>query len=117
MSNTTEQQQLAKIPAAKRAQILAALNQVRGLLAKGYGRLAAQHLAYARRIMVTATNQAIPQAIRYNAEVATVRIIGSGKCKRYSAYTSKAGLIIADTGKAWAEYYNLRLAAKQERAA
>lgn len=117
MNTTTKQQQLAKLPAAKRVQILEALNQVRGLLAKGYGRLAAQHLAYARRIMATAINQAIPQAIRYNAAVVTVRIVGSGKCKRYSAYTSKAGLIIAATGKAWSEYYNLRLAAKQEATA
>lgn len=117
MNNLTKQQQLAKAPAAKRAQILAALNQVRALLAKGYGKIAAQHLAYARRIMETVTNQEIPQAIRYNAAVATVRIIGSGKTKRYSAYTSKAGLIIADTGKAWVAYYNLRLTVKQERAA
>ena len=117
MNTTTKQQQLAKLPAAKRAQILTTLNDVRLLLATGYTKLAADHLAYARRIMETAINQEIPQAIRYNAAVATVRIVGSGKCKRYSAYTSKAGLIIADTGKAWAEYYNLRLAAKQERAA
>ena len=117
MNNTTKQQQLAKLPAAKRAQILTALNDTRLLLATGYTKLAAQHLAYARRIMTTATNQAIPQAIRYNAAVATARIVGSGKCKRYSAYTSKAGLIIADSGKAWLAYYNLRLAAKQERVA
>ena len=118
MNNLTkQQQQLAKIPAAKRVQILEALNQVRGLLAKGYGKLAAQHLAYARRIMTTAINQEIPQAIRYNAAVVTVRIVGSGKHKRYSAYTSQSGWIIANTGKAWAEYYNLRLTAKQERAA
>lgn len=117
MNTTTKQQQLAKLPAAKRAQILTTLNEVRVLLAKGYGRLAAQHLAYARRIMATAINQAIPQAIRYNTAVVTARIVGSGKTKRYSAYTSKAGLIIANTGKAWLEYYNLRLAAKQETAA
>ena len=117
MNMTTKQQQLAKLPAAKRAQILATLNNVRTLLAKGYGKVAAQLLAHARRIMETAINQEIPQAIRYNAAVATVRIVGSGKTKRYSVYTSKAGLIIADSGKAWAEYYNLRLAAKQERAA
>lgn len=114
---TTTKQQLAKLPAAKRAQILTALNDTRLLLATGYTKLAAQHLAYARRIMATATNQEIPQAIRYNAAVATARIVGSGKCKRYSAYTSKAGLIIADSGKAWLAYYNLRLAAKQETAA
>ena len=117
MNNLTKQQQLAKLPAAKRAQILATLNNVRTLLAKGYGKVAAQLLAHARRIMATAINQEIPQVIRYNAAVVTVRIIGSGKCKRYSAYTSQAGWIIADSGKAWAEYYNLRLTAKQGRAA
>ena len=117
MNNLTKQQQLAKLPAAKRAQILATLNNVRTLLAKGYGKVAAQLLAHARRIMATAINQEIPQAIRYNAAVVTVRIVGNGKHKRYSAYTSQAGWIIANTGKAWAEYYNLRLTAKQERAA
>ena len=117
MNNLTKQQQLAKLPAAKRAQILKALNNVRTLLAKGYGKVAAQLLAHARRIMATAINQEIPQAIRYNAAVVTVRIIGSGKCKRYSVYTSKTGLVIADSGKAWVAYYNLRLTAKQGRAA
>ena len=117
MNNLTKQQQLAKIPAAKRAQILAILNNTRTLLAKGYSKLAAQQLAYAQQVMATVCNTAIPKAIRHSVKVAIVSIVGTGKHKRYSAYTSQAGWIIANTGKAWAEYYNLRLTAKQERVA
>lgn len=117
MTTTTKRELLAQAPAAKRAQILAILKNARLLLQIGHGRMAAQQLAYARQVMATVCNTAIPKAIRHSVKVAIVSIVGTGKYKRYSAYTEAAGIVTAATAKAWLEYYNLRAAAKQERVA
>lgn len=117
MNTTTKRELLAQAPAAKRAQILAILDNTRTLLAKGYGKLAAQQLAYARQVMATVCNTSIPKAIRHSVKVAIVSIVGTGKHKRYSAYTEAAGIVTAATAKEWLEYYNHKAAAKQEATA
>lgn len=102
----TKQQLLANAPATKRKQIIAILNSVRPLLANGHSKVAAQQLAYARLIMRTVCNTAIPQAIRHHKAVAAVSIIGTGKAKRYNAYTAAAGFVSAPTAKQWIAKYS-----------